>query len=50
MDEILNTLNYFLIGFVLGWVWEPIWKYTKMFYYGFKEMVHEWNNPRGKND
>ncbi len=50
MNEILNSLNYFLIGFVLGWMWEPLWKFIKVCHVGIKEMIHDWNNPRGKND
>jgi hypothetical protein len=48
MDALLDTIKFFIIGFAIGWMWEPILKYTKMFYHGFKEMLHEWNNPKGK--
>jgi hypothetical protein len=48
MDAFLFALKFLIIGFVVGFFWNPAVKFAKMFYHGVKEMIHEWNNPRGK--
>ena len=50
MDDFLTALKYLIMGFVAGWLSEPVYKFSKGFWEGLKELVHDWNNPRGKDD
>jgi hypothetical protein len=45
-EEINLALNYFLLGAVTGYFWQPLWALGKKIIHEAKEARHEWRNPR----
>ena len=45
MSEFLNALGVFTYGFVLGYLWNPIWKILTKIWTEAKLAKNEWRKP-----
>ena len=45
-DAIKLAVNCLVIGFVLGYAWQPVWKFLRQFIYEAKKARNEWRQPR----
>jgi hypothetical protein len=51
MNELLQALEPFVYGFVLGYFWHPIWNLCKKIVSEARKAKHEWRNPNAsRND
>ena len=48
-EEINLALNYFVIGAVAGYFWNPVWAILKKIWHEAKVAKNEWRNPRNKD-
>lgn len=46
-EEIKLAANYLLIGFVIGFAWQPLWNLIRRCREEFQLARDEWRNPRG---
>jgi hypothetical protein len=46
-EEIKIAFNYLLIGFVIGYLWHPIWTLGKRVVEEAKLAREQWRQPRG---
>jgi len=42
MTEFINSIAPFIYGFLLGWLWYPIWKIIKKIYSEAKIAQRDW--------
>ena len=48
-EEINLAINYFVIGAVAGYFWNPVWAILKKIWHEAKVAKNEWQNPRNKD-
>jgi predicted acyltransferase len=47
MNELQRTLELLVYGFIVGYVWHPIWTVSKKIWREAKIATTEWKKPNG---